>query len=49
MYQSRDSLLTTAPKPLKYDIIDMDPYGSAIPFIDATIQAVNDGGNFREI
>jgi tRNA (guanine26-N2/guanine27-N2)-dimethyltransferase len=31
--------------PLKrFDIIDLDPYGSAAPFVDAAIQAVADGG-----
>ncbi|EGP88635.1 uncharacterized protein MYCGRDRAFT_69290 [Zymoseptoria tritici IPO323] len=28
----------------KYDVIDLDPYGSAAPFIDAALQALNDGG-----
>ncbi|KAI9205119.1 N2,N2-dimethylguanosine tRNA methyltransferase [Polychytrium aggregatum] len=28
----------------KYDMIDLDPYGSAAPFIDAAVQAVADGG-----
>jgi tRNA (guanine26-N2/guanine27-N2)-dimethyltransferase len=28
----------------KYDVIDLDPYGSAAPFIDAALQAINDGG-----
>ncbi|KAI8915819.1 N2,N2-dimethylguanosine tRNA methyltransferase [Gorgonomyces haynaldii] len=28
----------------KYDVIDLDPYGSAAPFLDASIQAVSDGG-----
>lgn len=27
-----------------YDVIDLDPYGTAAPFIDASIQAINDGG-----
>ncbi|EMD61116.1 hypothetical protein COCSADRAFT_239417 [Bipolaris sorokiniana ND90Pr] len=27
-----------------YDVIDLDPYGTAAPFIDAAIQAVNDDG-----
>ena len=32
--------------PLKgrYDVIDLDPYGSAAPFIDGAVQAVADGG-----
>ena len=31
------------PKQL-YDVIDLDPYGSSAPFIDAAVQAVADGG-----
>jgi tRNA (guanine26-N2/guanine27-N2)-dimethyltransferase len=31
--------------PLKqFDVIDLDPYGSASPFLDAAVQAVSDGG-----
>lgn len=26
------------------DVIDLDPYGSASPFIDAAVQCINDGG-----
>mmetsp|Transcript_23691 Transcript_23691/g.74540 ORF Transcript_23691/g.74540 Transcript_23691/m.74540 type:complete len:831 (-) Transcript_23691:739-3231(-) len=28
----------------KYDVIDLDPYGTAAPFIDAAVQAVASGG-----
>ena len=28
----------------RYDVIDLDPYGTAAPFFDAAVQAVNDGG-----
>lgn len=28
----------------RFDCIDLDPYGSAVPFLDAAIGAVNDGG-----
>jgi tRNA (guanine26-N2/guanine27-N2)-dimethyltransferase len=28
----------------KYDVIDLDPYGTAAPFLDAAVQSVNDGG-----
>lgn len=28
----------------KYDVIDLDPYGTAAPFLDAAVQAVKDGG-----
>lgn len=27
-----------------FDIIDLDPYGSAAPFIETAIQAISDGG-----
>lgn len=27
-----------------YDVIDLDPYGTAVPFLDSTIQAVENGG-----
>jgi tRNA (guanine26-N2/guanine27-N2)-dimethyltransferase len=37
MYRHRDHLT-------RYDVIDLDPYGSAAPFIDAAVQAVSDGG-----
>lgn len=28
----------------KFDVIDLDPYGTAAPFIDGAVQAVKDGG-----
>ncbi|ELR03106.1 N2,N2-dimethylguanosine tRNA methyltransferase [Pseudogymnoascus destructans 20631-21] len=28
----------------KYDVIDLDPYGTAVPFLDAAVQAVRDDG-----
>jgi tRNA (guanine26-N2/guanine27-N2)-dimethyltransferase len=28
----------------RYDVIDLDPYGSAAPFIDGAVQAVENGG-----
>jgi len=28
----------------KYDIIDLDPYGSAMPFLPTAIEAIEDGG-----
>ncbi|KAI1001329.1 hypothetical protein K3495_g6869 [Podosphaera aphanis] len=31
-------------KPSKYSVIDLDPYGTAAPFMDAAVQAVQDGG-----
>ncbi|KAJ3043061.1 tRNA methyltransferase 1 [Rhizophlyctis rosea] len=28
----------------RYDVIDLDPYGSAAPFLDGAVQAVSEGG-----
>ncbi len=28
----------------RYDVIDLDPYGSPSPFLDAAVQAVSDSG-----
>lgn len=28
----------------QFDVIDLDPYGSAVPFLDAGVQSVADGG-----
>lgn len=28
----------------RFDVIDLDPYGSAAPFLDAALQSVDDGG-----
>jgi tRNA (guanine26-N2/guanine27-N2)-dimethyltransferase len=33
---------SSAKKP--FDIIDLDPYGSAVPFLDSVMQAIADGG-----
>jgi len=30
----------------RVDVVDLDPYGTASPFIDAAVQAVNDGGQY---
>jgi tRNA (guanine26-N2/guanine27-N2)-dimethyltransferase len=37
MYQNKEASRA-------YDVIDLDPYGSASPFLDAAVQAVVDGG-----
>lgn len=36
MYQHREKF--------RFDMIDLDPYGTAAPFLDAAVQSVNDGG-----
>lgn len=28
----------------KYDVVDLDPYGTAVPFLDSAIHALKDGG-----
>ena len=28
----------------RVDVVDLDPYGTAAPFIDAAVQCVTDGG-----
>ncbi|KAK8169598.1 S-adenosyl-L-methionine-dependent methyltransferase [Phyllosticta citrichinensis] len=43
MYQFVGEDITTASQP-KYHVIDLDPYGSAVPFLDGALQAVADGG-----
>jgi len=37
MYENRDPLH-------QFDVIDLDPYGTAAPFLDAAVQSVADGG-----
>jgi len=28
----------------RVDVVDLDPYGTAAPFIDGAVQCINDGG-----
>jgi tRNA G26 N,N-dimethylase Trm1 len=37
MYSHRDSQA-------RVDVVDLDPYGTAAPFIDAAVQSIRDGG-----
>ncbi|KAG4093089.1 N2,N2-dimethylguanosine tRNA methyltransferase [Neocallimastix lanati (nom. inval.)] len=37
MYENRDLFK-------RFDVIDLDPYGSASPFLDGAVQSVSDGG-----
>ncbi|OLY85227.1 tRNA (guanine(26)-N(2))-dimethyltransferase [Smittium mucronatum] len=39
-----DVLYAHRPPEKQFDVIDLDPYGSAAPFIDAAVQAVKSGG-----
>jgi tRNA (guanine26-N2/guanine27-N2)-dimethyltransferase len=38
MYQNRE------PASARFDVVDLDPYGTAAPFLDAAVQSVQDGG-----
>lgn len=40
MYEHRE------PFSNRFDVIDLDPYGSPSIFLDSTVQAVKDGGGF---
>ena len=31
------------------DVVDLDPYGTAAPFIDGAVQCVKDGGRLRTL
>lgn len=33
-----------APASLRFDVVDLDPYGTAAPFLDGAVQAVAEGG-----
>lgn len=32
-----------------FDVIDLDPYGSPAPFLDAAVQAVSEGGEWWQL
>ncbi len=33
-----------SPERNRVDVVDLDPYGTAAPFIDAGVQCITDGG-----
>lgn len=37
-------LLQNEKKNFLFDIIDLDPYGSVVPFLDAAVDCIRDGG-----
>eukprot|EP00615_Pteridomonas_danica_P000021 CAMPEP_0114354728 /NCGR_PEP_ID=MMETSP0101-20121206/19699_1 /TAXON_ID=38822 ORGANISM="Pteridomonas danica, Strain PT" /NCGR_SAMPLE_ID=MMETSP0101 /ASSEMBLY_ACC=CAM_ASM_000211 /LENGTH=563 /DNA_ID=CAMNT_0001496345 /DNA_START=19 /DNA_END=1710 /DNA_ORIENTATION=- len=39
-----DAIVAMLTSGKKFDVIDLDPYGSAAPFLDSAVQAVADGG-----
>jgi tRNA (guanine26-N2/guanine27-N2)-dimethyltransferase len=41
MYQHRDP---SKEESFQYDVVDLDPYGTAVPFLDSAVQSVADGG-----
>ena len=44
MYDAASSPAQTEQK--LYQVIDLDPYGTAAPFLDAAVQALTDGRSF---
>lgn len=37
-------LLQNEKKNITFDIIDLDPYGSVVPFLDSAVDSIRDGG-----
>jgi len=37
-------LLINCKKDIQFDIIDLDPYGSVVPFLDASVESISNGG-----
>lgn len=33
----------------RYDVIDLDPYGSPSSFLDAAVQSVSEGGGYLHL
>ena len=46
MYSKVGNEITRGPPQYvhRFDVIDLDPYGTAVPFLDAAVQAISDGG-----
>lgn len=42
--QDANSLMYNTKFPNQYDVIDLDPYGTVSPFLDAAMQAITNGG-----
>lgn len=38
------STTSSSPSPFLFDVVDLDPYGTASPFLDSALQAVSEGG-----
>lgn len=37
-------LLLNEKKNVMFDIVDLDPYGSVVPFLESSVEAIKDGG-----
>ena len=33
----------------RFDVVDLDPYGTAAPFIDAAVQSIRDAGELDRV
>ena len=40
-----DLMYSHRPEKKRVDCVDLDPYGTAAPFIDSAVQAISDGGH----
>lgn len=48
LYFDRQVMYSAIGHGQKYDVVDLDPYGSAAPFIDGAVQAVSEGGKIKD-
>lgn len=44
MHGCRALMYSHSPERNRVDVVDLDPYGTAAPFIDAGVQCITDGG-----
>lgn len=44
MHRFRALMYSHSPERNRVDVVDLDPYGTAAPFIDAAVQCITDGG-----
>jgi tRNA (guanine26-N2/guanine27-N2)-dimethyltransferase len=44
MHKFRALMYSHSPERNRVDVVDLDPYGTAAPFIDAAVQCITDGG-----
>src|ERR1700761_8345172 len=48
MHGIRALMYSHSPERNRVDVVDLDPYGTAAPFIDAAVQCITDGGRSIE-